>query len=329
MALHSHSVFGFFDPAHLCIDLFARWNAIVQSHSTDGRCQCSAELAQLPGFILEVIGGKVTYVALTSSGGCIVGEIASANITVPGKYQTWDRELPGVSSGGASVSVRLLYRRDMIELYLNDFLLPVVLQSGAGSGRIGVLPNAASAQMSAGLKGFRMTLPGTIKWPIHPPPPPPAPPPTPQPVPASDLAKGGQTACSGYYQKDQEFACDKGADGNLATRWSSNEPYDGSWRSWQVDLSIVHAVGSVRISWELAWAKSYTLDSSVDGSEWQTFYNTSDGKGKVEIIDNLSAHGRFIRINCTERFAHSPWGFSFWEMELFEAKTPPPPSAVS
>ena len=271
-----------------------------------------------------MVGGRVTYVALTSSGGCIVGEIASANSSDPGKYQSWDREIPGISDGGALVSIRLLYRRDMIEVYLNDFLLPVVLQSGAGSGRIGVLPNVASAKMSASLKGFRMTLPGTNKWPVHPLPPPPPPPPAPRPVPAGDLAEGAKTACSGYFSDDKEFACDKGADGNLATRWSSNQPYDGTWRSWQVDLGTAHRVGSVRISWELAWAKSYRLDSSLDGSDWQSFYNTSEGKGKVETIDNLSAHGRFVRINCTERFAGSPWGFSFWEVEIFEAKTAPP-----
>ena len=288
-------------------------------------CQWSAELEQLPGFVVEVIGGRVTYLALTSSGGCIVGEIASLNSSVPGKYQTWDRQLPGVSEGGASVSVRLLYRRDMIELYVNDFLLPVVLQSGAGSGHIGVLPNAASARMSAALKGFRMTLPGTGKWPVHPPPPPPPPPPTPRPVPAGDLAKNGKTGCSGYFLKDQEYSCDKGADGNLATRWSSNQPYDGSWRSWHVDLGTVQSVGSVRISWELAYSKSYSLASSTDGSAWESFYNTSDGKGKVETIDDLSAHGRFVAINCTERFVGSPWGFSFWEMEIFTAKTAPPP----
>ena len=120
-----------------------------------------------------MVNGRVTYVALTSSGGCIVGEIASSNSSVPGNYETWDRNLPGIMGGGATVSVRLLYRRDMIELYLNDFLLPVVLQSGSGSGRICVLPNAVSAKMSAGLKGFQMTLPGTSKWPVHPIPPPP------------------------------------------------------------------------------------------------------------------------------------------------------------
>ena len=284
------------------------------------------ELEELPGFILEVIGGRVSYVAVTATGGCIVGEIVTANTTAaPGKYQTWERQLPSLSGGGGSVSLRLLYRRDMLELYVDDYLLPVVLQSGAGSGRLGLLSNAASAKMGGGLKGFQMTLPGTAQWPLHPPPPPPPPP---RPVPASDLAKGGPTNCTGCFEKDPQFSCDKGADGNLATRWSSNTPYDGSARSWQVDLGKAQPVGSVRISWEAAFAKSYSLESSVDGKVWSKIFTTSAGKGNVETMDNLSAHGRFVRIVCTERFSGSAWGFSFYELEAFASKTAPPPTQL-
>jgi hypothetical protein len=285
------------------------------------------ELEVLPGFILEVVGGRVSYVAVTATGGCIVGEIESANTTAAaGKHQSWDRQLPHLRRGGSAVSLRLVYRRDMFELYVDNFLLPVVLQSGTGSGRIGLLSNPASAKMTTGLKGYKMTLPGLAKWPLHPPPPPP---PAPKPhctpphcvVPPGDLAKGGPTTCSGYFENASVYACGKGADGDLATRWSSNGPYDGSTRTWQVDLGEVQAVGSVRISWELAFAKSYSLESSTDGKEWSSFFKTGAGKGHVETIDNLSAHGRFVRIVCTERFAGSRWGFSFWELEVFQAKT--------
>jgi hypothetical protein len=117
-----------------------------------------------------------------------------------------------VSGGGATVDLRLLYRRDMLELYLDDFLLPVVLQSGPGSGRIGVLPNAASATMAAGLRGFQMSLPGTARWPLHPLPPPP---PAPHPVPAGDLCRGAPTSCSGSFTPSPPkcCACAQGADG--------------------------------------------------------------------------------------------------------------------
>jgi hypothetical protein len=47
------------------------------------------ELEELPGFILGIAGTeRVSYVAVTHAGGCIVGEIASANATgAPGRYQ--------------------------------------------------------------------------------------------------------------------------------------------------------------------------------------------------------------------------------------------------
>lgn len=48
----------------------------------------------------------------------------------------WDRDLVGLSVGD-KVKVRLLYRRDMLELYLNDYLLPVYLMANT-TGAIGV-----------------------------------------------------------------------------------------------------------------------------------------------------------------------------------------------
>jgi lysophospholipase L1-like esterase len=118
--------------------------------------------------------------------------------------------------------------------------------------------------------------------------------------------------------RDGRFASD------LSTRWSSNRPYDGSARSWQVDLSRPQPLGSVRISWERAYAQSYSLESSADGSAWVSFFNTTKGKGGVETHDQLNAHGRWLRIVCTERFSGSQWGFSFYELEAFTSKTAPP-----
>lgn len=221
--------------------------------------------------------------------------------------------------------MRLLYRRDMLELYVNDYLLPVALMGGAGSGRLGLLPNKASAAMAATVRGWSMSLPGTAHWPVPAPAPPPPPPPVP--VPAGDLAKGQPTSCQGYFRKMSEFACDKGGDGDLRTRWSSAEPYDGSSQWWMVDLGHPGTpVRSARISWELAYAKDYRLQASDDQKTWTDFFSTTSGKGKVETMEKLFGAGRYVRVLCTARFVGSPWGFSFYEVELFS--TPQAPSLV-
>ena len=264
---------------------------------------------------------QVAYVAITATGGAIVGQIATPNTTDPGRYESWDRDLD--LPAGAQVRVRLLYRRDMFELYVNDYLLPVSLMGGAGSGRVGVLPNVASIEMGKSVRGWSMSLPGTAHWPVPSPAPPPPPPPVP--VPAGDLAKGRPTSCQGFFRKMSEYGCDKGADGNLLTRWSSNEPYDGSSRWWMVDLGKAGtSVRSARISWEAAYAKDYQLQASDDMETWKDFFTTTDGKGKVETMEKLSGSGRYIRVLCTARFAGSPWGFSFFEVELFSTPQLPP-----
>ena len=62
-------------------------------------------------------------------------------------------ELPA----GSTVAVRLLCRRDMLELYLNDYLMPVYLMPPT-TGRIGLLPAAAHGISEARL--WAMSLPG-------------------------------------------------------------------------------------------------------------------------------------------------------------------------
>lgn len=105
---------------------------------------------------------------------------------------------------GSDVSVRLLYRRDMIEVYVNDYLLAVTLLPGSATGRMGVLVNAHATSV-ANITRCRLLLPGQAVWPVTPPPPSPAPP---TPVPKSDVAVQGKASCSGAYSS--KYVCAKG-----------------------------------------------------------------------------------------------------------------------
>ena len=67
--------------------------------------------------------------------------------TRPAIEHTWDRELSGL---GAAVVVRLLFRREMLELYVDDFLLPVFLMPPS-TGRVRLANHAAMAESGRSL----------------------------------------------------------------------------------------------------------------------------------------------------------------------------------
>ena len=276
----------------------------------------------LPGFVLEHTDGTATFAAITANGTCVVGDLATPSTRTGVVKEGWDRELP--LGPGATVTLRLLYRRDMFELYVNDYLLPVYLIGGVATGRFGLLPNAAAKQFS-GLKAWNMSLPGTATWPAAGPPPPP--PPAPVPPPKGDVAVLGHASCDGFFRNDPAYSCNRGNDGNLGTRWSSVEPYDGSPRWLAVDLGKVTAIKSVRLVWEKAYAKGYAIQTSSEmtgaPTVWTTAYQSTAGTGGTETVPDLALSGRHFRVYCTARFEGSPYGFSLYEFELFGSSAPP------
>ena len=83
-----------------------------------------------------------------SSARCVVANVSSAGApTRPAIEHTWDRELSGL---GAAVAVRLLFRREMLELYVDDFLLPVFLMPRS-TGRVRLANHAAMAESGRSL----------------------------------------------------------------------------------------------------------------------------------------------------------------------------------
>lgn len=108
----------------------------------------------------------------------------------------------------------------------------------------------------------------------------------------------------------------KAVDGDLATRWSSEWEKDPSWIS--VDLGEEYRIDRVNLSWEWSYAKSYQIQVSVDGGNWTDAYATREGKGESEEIRFDPVNARYVRIFCTERALE--WGYSLYEIEVFEAK---------
>ncbi|MFC8455175.1 discoidin domain-containing protein, partial [Kitasatospora sp. NPDC057223] len=110
-------------------------------------------------------------------------------------------------------------------------------------------------------------------------------------------------------------------DGNLGSRWSSANT-DQQWL--QVDLGSVATISRVQLNWEGAYGKAYQIQTSPDGVNWTTVYNTTTGTGGNETL-NVSGTGRYVRMNGIARA--TGYGYSLWEFQVFGTMgTNPSPS---
>ncbi|MFZ3495466.1 discoidin domain-containing protein [Streptomyces sp. 5.8] len=100
-------------------------------------------------------------------------------------------------------------------------------------------------------------------------------------------------------------------DGNTGTRWASDWS-DPQWIS--VDLGAVKAIRTLQLVWDPAYAKSYEVQLSDDGTNWRTVHSTTTGNGDIDTI-NVSANARHVRLNLTAR--GTGWGYSLHEFGVY------------
>lgn len=97
-------------------------------------------------------------------------------------------------------------------------------------------------------------------------------------------------------------------DGLRNSRWSS-EFADNQF--FIIDLEKTYNIHRIEIDWEWAYAKSYSILTSIDGKKWVKIYGTEFSQGKTEEF-YVYQLARFIKIECTKR--GTPWGFSIDEI---------------
>ncbi|WP_379131860.1 discoidin domain-containing protein [Paenibacillus sp. sgz500958] len=108
-------------------------------------------------------------------------------------------------------------------------------------------------------------------------------------------------------------------DGDAGTRWESQQKVDPQFI--QVDLGSAQTVNRVVLKWEGAYAKSYTVEVSANGTSWNTVYSTTTGDGGDDEITFTSASARYVKVNGTER--GTPYGYSLWEFSVYGDGTAP------
>jgi hypothetical protein len=127
---------------------------------------------------------------------------------------------------------------------------------------------------------------------------------------ASTLLSQGRTTTASSTENAASPAS-AATDGNTATRWSSAFS-DPQWI--QVDLGQTATIDQVVLNWEAAYAKSFQIQTSANGTTWTNIYSTTTGAGGVQTLA-VSGSGRYVRMNGTARA--TAYGYSLWEFQVY------------
>lgn len=119
--------------------------------------------------------------------------------------------------------------------------------------------------------------------------------------------------------EDSSKVASYAVDGNSSTRWSSQYE-DHQWIN--IDLGSTNTVNSVMLHWEVAYGKSYEIQTSTDNNQWTTVYTTEQGDGGVDHISFNAVDARYVRMYGIER--GTPYGFSLWNFEVYSANEDQP-----
>ncbi len=105
----------------------------------------------------------------------------------------------------------------------------------------------------------------------------------------------------------------RAVDGLLTTRWASRNAHDPEWI--RVDLGAIYSVLRVVVKWEKAYATTYEVQGSRDGTTWVSLYATTSGVGGIVSIVTPANTSRYIRVYGKRR--STQWGYSIWELEVY------------
>jgi hypothetical protein len=127
---------------------------------------------------------------------------------------------------------------------------------------------------------------------------------------AADLALGKTATASS--SQNSVLLPGLAVDGNSATRWSSGWS-DNQW--WQVDLGSAQSVSTVSLNWETAYASSYKIQLSTNGTTFTTVATVSNSAPGVKTTTFTATSARYVRVLGVTRA--TVWGISFWDANVY------------
>ncbi|GGR22412.1 discoidin domain-containing protein [Deinococcus ruber] len=126
----------------------------------------------------------------------------------------------------------------------------------------------------------------------------------------TNLAQG-KPATASSTENAASLGAGAAVDNNTATRWSSAFS-DAQWL--QVDLGSSQPLCGVTIQWEAAYAKTFQMLVSNDGTTWTAASPVTTGTGGTQNL-SISGTGRYLRMNGIQRVTQ--YGYSIFELQVF------------
>lgn len=133
------------------------------------------------------------------------------------------------------------------------------------------------------------------------------------PVSGTNVALNKPTTASSAQASYGDCPCpaSNATDGKTDTRWAS----DWSDPQWiRVDLGAPTPIRQLQLVWDPAYAKSYEVQVSDDGTNWRSVYSTTTANGDIDTLD-VSATARHVRLQLTAR--GTGWGYSLHEFGVY------------
>ncbi|MGW5849772.1 galactose-binding domain-containing protein [Streptomyces sp. NPDC055254] len=130
-----------------------------------------------------------------------------------------------------------------------------------------------------------------------------------------NLAAGAAaSAGSAEWNPFTSYAPDRAVDGNRGSRWASDWS-DDQWL--RIDLGTPNLVKRVTLDWERAYGKSYRIELSADGTNWQSVWSTTAGDGGLDTALFTGVPARYVRVHGVQR--GTQWGYSLHEVGVYSS----------
>jgi hypothetical protein len=104
----------------------------------------------------------------------------------------------------------------------------------------------------------------------------------------------------------------RATDGDGNTRWESASSDN---QQITVDLGSVQTIDRVRLSWENAYGKDFTIQVSSNSTTWTTVATVTGNATTYSDFTGLATSGRYVKMAGTARA--TSYGYSLYEFEVF------------
>lgn len=125
-----------------------------------------------------------------------------------------------------------------------------------------------------------------------------------------------------WTNKPGEGKAENGIDGNSDTRFES-EHGSNYELTYTIDLAEEHLINKIDIDWEAmsTAATRFKIETATDADgPWTSVYTKDSGEAEMNFSTSFdSVKARYVTLTATEKEGH--YGYSFWEFEVYGAKT--------